>query len=239
MLNLRCLLTSFAVDTIEFETTEDGALVTYDQPSGCGCPEQPVFLKDSRVTFAGLDPREEYFPMVSRNETHAFFALPPKACRPNSSPVARLMRPAQQYAIPVRSSQSTTNSPSVRAAPSRSPMPTSKNEDFESDLYDASSAGEFEDEPDLETPSEQSFSQRSASGYMSDSSNVNESASATRFMVGEFAVLSLHALKLLIICDRNAIAHWPMNSISSVAKFVNSRKISLSETSEYLISNLK
>jgi hypothetical protein len=57
--------------------------------SECGCPEQVVMLKDSTAVFQGLSHEEEYFPMVARTDSQAFFALPPKALRP-SAPVINL-----------------------------------------------------------------------------------------------------------------------------------------------------
>ena len=50
----------------------------------CGCPEQVVPQKDFRALFQELKLDEEYFPMVSRKESRAFFGLPPKQVRPNA-----------------------------------------------------------------------------------------------------------------------------------------------------------
>ncbi|OQV00919.1 hypothetical protein CLAIMM_06354 [Cladophialophora immunda] len=43
----------------------------------CNCPTQTVSQAHSEVVFDGLDPSEQYFPMVSRAETPAFYGLPP------------------------------------------------------------------------------------------------------------------------------------------------------------------
>lgn len=52
----------------------------------CGCMYDVVSHDDSGVTFQGLDPEEEYFPMVSRNSNLAFFGVPPQAIRPTQTP---------------------------------------------------------------------------------------------------------------------------------------------------------
>jgi hypothetical protein len=52
--------------------------------SECGCPEKLVSLKDSEATFQGLSHEEDYFPMVARTDSQAFFALPPKSIRPDA-----------------------------------------------------------------------------------------------------------------------------------------------------------
>ena len=72
------------------EDQEDGGSTgNIHRLSECGCPEQLVSLKESRAVFSGLNHEEEYFPMVSRTDIQAFFALPPKPLRPNA-PVANL-----------------------------------------------------------------------------------------------------------------------------------------------------
>jgi hypothetical protein len=40
--------------------------------------------KDWKFTFPGLDPQEEYFPMISREDPQAFFGLAPKSLRPRA-----------------------------------------------------------------------------------------------------------------------------------------------------------
>jgi hypothetical protein len=53
-------------------------------PQNCNCPEKIVSQKGFKAVFKGLDPQEEYFPMVSRTDAKAFFGLPPKSLRPNA-----------------------------------------------------------------------------------------------------------------------------------------------------------
>lgn len=57
--------------------------------SHCGCPEEIVSLKDSCVTFHGLDHRQHYFPMVSRTVPQSVFGLPPQAVAPRAPEVDR------------------------------------------------------------------------------------------------------------------------------------------------------
>jgi hypothetical protein len=53
-------------------------------------------LKDRRAVFLGLDHEEEYFPMLARTDSQAFFALPPEAISPRAPKLAPLDRvPAQ------------------------------------------------------------------------------------------------------------------------------------------------
>ena len=40
--------------------------------------------KDLKVTFAGLDPQEDYFSMISREDPQAFFCLAPKSLQPRA-----------------------------------------------------------------------------------------------------------------------------------------------------------
>ena len=49
--------------------------------SDCGCPEKVVLQKDSRAIFDNLE-HDDYFPMIARTHSQAFFGLPPKALQP-------------------------------------------------------------------------------------------------------------------------------------------------------------
>ena len=45
-------------------------------------------LKDRKAVFLGLDHKEEYFPMVARIDSQAFFAMPPAAISPRGPRLA-------------------------------------------------------------------------------------------------------------------------------------------------------
>jgi hypothetical protein len=49
--------------------------------SDCGCPEKVVLQKNSRAIFHNLE-HEDYFPMIARTHSQAFYGLPPKALQP-------------------------------------------------------------------------------------------------------------------------------------------------------------
>lgn len=49
--------------------------------SDCGCPEKVVLQKDSRAIFDNLE-HDDYFPMIARTHSQAFYGLPPKALQP-------------------------------------------------------------------------------------------------------------------------------------------------------------
>ncbi|KAG4441520.1 hypothetical protein IFR05_002977 [Cadophora sp. M221] len=53
--------------------------------SSCGCPERVVSQKNFSATFIELETEEEYFPMVSRDDSQAFFGLAPKGIKPKSA----------------------------------------------------------------------------------------------------------------------------------------------------------
>lgn len=60
-------------------------------------------LKDRKAAFLGLDHREEYFPMVARLDTQAFFALPPEAISPRApNPVPKV--PTNNITSPINCS---------------------------------------------------------------------------------------------------------------------------------------
>ncbi|KFX87760.1 hypothetical protein V490_08034 [Pseudogymnoascus sp. VKM F-3557] len=65
-------------DLSESETSLSGSRpsVNFD----CGCPEKVVLQKDSKVIFDNLK-QEEYFPMIARTHSRAFYGLPPIALR--------------------------------------------------------------------------------------------------------------------------------------------------------------
>ena len=48
--------------------------------SNCGCLEKVVLQKDSRAIFDNLK-HDDYFPMIARTHSQAFYGLPPKALR--------------------------------------------------------------------------------------------------------------------------------------------------------------
>ncbi|KAJ9156285.1 C-5 cytosine methyltransferase [Pleurostoma richardsiae] len=48
----------------------------------CGCERQTICLRSCRAIFSGLDPREEYFPMVARSGAKTFFGWPPREMVP-------------------------------------------------------------------------------------------------------------------------------------------------------------
>ncbi|CZR65305.1 uncharacterized protein PAC_15205 [Phialocephala subalpina] len=87
----------------ELPSPEGGGLIENSHQIGsCGCPEKIVSLKDRRAVFHGLSYAEEYFPMVARTDTPAFFALPPNALRPKAPGIDLSGRPApiQECASP-------------------------------------------------------------------------------------------------------------------------------------------
>ncbi|KAH0569248.1 hypothetical protein GP486_000004 [Trichoglossum hirsutum] len=57
--------------------------------------EQVVSQTTCRATFSGLNPEEEYFPMISRNKPQAFFSLAPTPVRPTRSTHIRKSLPAR------------------------------------------------------------------------------------------------------------------------------------------------
>ena len=69
--------------------TNDIASQCSQSTATCGCPEQIVSQKDFMVTFRELKLDEEYFPMIARTESRAFFGLPPNQIRPNARETKR------------------------------------------------------------------------------------------------------------------------------------------------------
>jgi hypothetical protein len=66
-------------------------------------------MKDSVAVFGRLSTIETYFPMISRQESRAFYGMPPQAIKPRQISFAR-----RQYASRVRAPKSpTSNSSSV------------------------------------------------------------------------------------------------------------------------------
>lgn len=48
--------------------------------SDCGCPEKVVLQKDARTIFDSLE-NDDYFPMIARTHSQAFYGLPPNVLR--------------------------------------------------------------------------------------------------------------------------------------------------------------
>ncbi|KAI9781879.1 MAG: hypothetical protein M1839_005673 [Geoglossum umbratile] len=73
------------------ETTQDRQ-ATIDK---CDCLEQVISQTACKTTFSGLNPEEEYFPMISRNKPRAFFSLAPTPVRPTRPTHIRKSLPAR------------------------------------------------------------------------------------------------------------------------------------------------
>lgn len=100
-------------------------------------------LKDGEATFHSLDYEDEYFPMVARTDSQAFFAQPPKPLHPDA-PVIDL---------PDRSSRTRTpmsSVPAVKADQSADLSAPIQDWAFD-DLYDVS---DDDDGMVIDTPSE-------------------------------------------------------------------------------------
>jgi hypothetical protein len=85
----------------EISLSESGS----DVNSDCGCPEKVVLQKDSRAIFGNLE-NEDYFPMIARTSSQAFYGLPPKALRPT-----HLQMILPKISTGISSSISTTSAP--------------------------------------------------------------------------------------------------------------------------------
>ncbi|KAF4630320.1 hypothetical protein G7Y89_g7816 [Cudoniella acicularis] len=73
---------------IEGDLEEAGCLLRSNLPEiglQCQCPSRIVSLKDSQVLFSELDQDEEFFPMISRTCSGAFFGMPPAPQKPAES----------------------------------------------------------------------------------------------------------------------------------------------------------
>ncbi|CZR65094.1 uncharacterized protein PAC_14994 [Phialocephala subalpina] len=71
---------------VHYLQKDDAESTTFQQSEDtCGCPVKIVSRKDFQAVFQTLDPKETYFPMVSRAEHRAFFGLPPASISPRSS----------------------------------------------------------------------------------------------------------------------------------------------------------
>jgi hypothetical protein len=85
----------------EISLSGSGSDINFD----CGCPERVVLQKDSRVIFGNLED-EDYFPMIARTYSQAFYGLPPKALRPT-----HLQMILPKLSTGISSSISTTSAP--------------------------------------------------------------------------------------------------------------------------------
>jgi hypothetical protein len=54
----------------------------HDSRPECNCRNQTVLHRDLKVKFEGLDPEQEYFPMVASVGHQAFYSHPPNPVRP-------------------------------------------------------------------------------------------------------------------------------------------------------------
>ena len=115
------------------------------EKDSCGCAEKIVSLKHSQVVFDGLDHTQKYFPMVSRIEHHAFYALPPNSARPNPSPNIKhskvVSSKASRNRISRRLLSMALDSPQRHPTLSRAKGGIKKeefaNDYYQNDLYDA------------------------------------------------------------------------------------------------------
>jgi len=64
-----------------------------------------ILLKETAVTFRGVDPEEDYFAMVSAAYDQAFFSLPPCPIRPAPLPIQS--KPSSASQSPTQASLST------------------------------------------------------------------------------------------------------------------------------------
>jgi hypothetical protein len=69
---------------LEGSPAMEDSFTEYESTAECGCPSKMASPQDSGVVFQGLDPEEQYFPMVARNYDQAFFGVPPEAIRPSA-----------------------------------------------------------------------------------------------------------------------------------------------------------
>ena len=132
----------------------------------CGCPEEIVLLKDSKVTFKNLNHEDEYFPMVAKLSVEAFFGLPPNPIRPKEP---RAITPEAHPAI---LTPSKSNHPHVRdhhdvddlysASPMAYPNP-SNFDDHNGDDDDRNTANNNEINPALATHGTESIAESSTS----------------------------------------------------------------------------
>lgn len=62
---------------------------SYENDGTCGCRRVVVNYPSRRAVFSELDPTEQYFPMIAREEEQSFYGTPPEAMQPVAE------RPAQ------------------------------------------------------------------------------------------------------------------------------------------------
>jgi hypothetical protein len=123
-------------------------------PQKCNFQEKVVSQKYFKATFKGLNSEEDYFPMVCRADSRAFFGLPPPSVRPK----------AQDTALPTRSASWENNQTPRFGIPTsnyRRPFVTDEEDDEDlveadydnhSNIYEASPARQARRQARSETP---------------------------------------------------------------------------------------
>ncbi|KAE9373626.1 hypothetical protein N431DRAFT_338191 [Stipitochalara longipes BDJ] len=134
------------------------------QGPSCGCPSMVVPQKDLKATFMGLDHRQEYFPMIAREDPQAFFGLAPRSLRPRAPLPVPL-------SIQTRVEQPGNNNRRRNSPP--------KADIDHGDLYDADSPGE--EIMQLDSPTPRPFSQSSASGPDNSTGDVPRDTPSRQF----------------------------------------------------------